>query len=96
MAICPDCEQEMQQTDSCTYNAISINGMEYVRSMAHFEEPTGRCHDCNIKHGGIHHFGCDVERCPKCGLQLIGCECLGGTVLLVKQPPKTKRFRFRS
>jgi hypothetical protein len=42
----------------------------------HFDEPSGRCHDCNIKHGGKHHPGCDVERCPKCEGQLISCGCL--------------------
>lgn len=22
-----------------------------------------------------HHFGCDVERCPICGDQQLGCDC---------------------
>ncbi len=33
------------------------------------------CHDCNCKEGEIHHFGCDMERCPFCGTQLIICHC---------------------
>lgn len=37
---------------------------------------TGRCHDCNIENGGVHHPGCNAERCPKCGGQLISCGCL--------------------
>ena len=34
-----------------------------------------RCHDCGIenKHGHFHHFGCDMERCPKCDGQLLSC-----------------------
>lgn len=33
------------------------------------------CHDCNVVYGQYHHLGCDMERCPICGSQLIGCEC---------------------
>jgi ribosomal protein L7/L12 len=33
------------------------------------------CHDCYVNHGEFHVFGCDVERCPKCGGQQIGCDC---------------------
>ena len=33
------------------------------------------CHDCGCEEGEIHGFGCDVERCPFCGSQLIGCRC---------------------
>jgi len=79
-AICQDCQQEMgSTTDTCIPTHVRRNdGEEWVaRSTEHFDEPDGRCHDCAIKHGGVHHFGCDVERCPYCGGQIIGCECLG-------------------
>jgi hypothetical protein len=33
------------------------------------------CHDCGAVQGATHVPGCDVERCPKCGLQAIGCDC---------------------
>jgi len=35
----------------------------------------GICHDCNCKEGELHMPGCDMERCPFCGGQLISCEC---------------------
>lgn len=34
------------------------------------------CRDCGVAPGEIHVHGCDVERCPNCGHQLIGCDCV--------------------
>jgi len=73
-----DGEQEMIGSDSCTFNVITRNGLTLFRSLVNFGEPSGHCQDCGVKHGGIHHFGCDAERCPYCGLQLISCGCLEG------------------
>ncbi len=33
------------------------------------------CGDCSAVDGEYHGFGCDFEICPKCGNQLISCEC---------------------
>ena len=35
----------------------------------------GICHDCGAKEGEYHEPGCDMERCPFCGGQLISCDC---------------------
>ena len=34
------------------------------------------CHDCGAKPGKLHARGCDTERCPLCGGQTIGCDCI--------------------
>lgn len=33
------------------------------------------CHDCGVLEGELHDFGCDTEKCPSCGEQLITCDC---------------------
>ena len=78
MVKCPDCKNEMRdpKIESCTYKYIIINRKKYRRNTSYFDV-NKRCHDCEIlnKKGNIHHFGCDIERCPKCKGQLISCDC---------------------
>lgn len=38
-------------------------------------EKEARCGDCGCHIGEQHTMGCDIERCPNCGLQLISCDC---------------------
>ena len=79
MAICRDCKQEMLHSDTCTMNTIQIAGVNYLRDSTYFD--TNRiCHDCGIINipGNYHHFGCDIERCPICGNQIISCGCFDG------------------
>ena len=82
MWTCPEdhaCHQNMSYDENkddnvtCFIPVIEIDGRQNRRSKYHFDEEDGRCHDC-IKHGGIHHTGCDVKR-PDCDDQLISCGC---------------------
>lgn len=51
------------------------------------DEQHNACHDCAAAPGQLHVCGCDVERCPKCGGQLIGCECWGDRLTVVQLAP---------
>ena len=79
--ICEACHQDMADHENdddnvtCLMPVVEINRVQYRRQRYHFGEEDGRCHDCRIKHGGIHHMGCDVEKCPVCDDQLISCDC---------------------
>ena len=78
MAKCQDCKKEMLKTTSCDkkFNEIKIDGKVYQRDTNYFDV-NKHCHDCGIvnKKGNLHHFGCDIEKCPACDGQLISCDC---------------------
>lgn len=81
MAKCEVCGKEMLTADGCL-KTLYVNGKRYERIPVggkgdFFEDSPAdtRCGDCGALMGHYHHWGCDCERCPACGLQLIGCDC---------------------
>ena len=52
------------------------------------------CHDCGISEGEIHGYGCDMERCPFCGGQLISCNCRYGILELFDDKKYGKDTHF--
>jgi hypothetical protein len=83
MAKCKVCEREMsgdKPTNTCVTTPIVYNEKEY-KQIPHGDKndflnsDNPRCHDCNVAKGGLHHPGCDAERCPICRGQIISCSC---------------------
>lgn len=78
MAICSWCEREMKTADSCIVSELHLHGKPipmtpYGRELV-WERPP-RCGDCGVHLGGLHHLGCDVQRCPICSGQMLSCGC---------------------
>lgn len=81
MAICLYCNGEMTTGGSCTVEALFADGRRFEfarhgteRGMKAFRGLP--CGDCGVSWGGLHHPGCDLQRCPVCHGQLISCGCL--------------------
>jgi hypothetical protein len=55
---------------TCTVTALHRRG-----TPAPLARTTRRCDDCGVARGGLHHLGCDLQRCPRCTGQLISCGC---------------------
>ena len=76
MAMCPACLLEMLTADGCTVRSVDIGGVIHLRlRLDVVDAPHGRCNDCGVLPGALHHPDCDLETCPACGQQFIGCAC---------------------
>ncbi len=59
----------MNDSDALLYDdLVKLPRMPHVKDVA--------CHDCGALKWEFHEPGCDMEDCPRCGKQLLGCECV--------------------
>lgn len=78
MAVCDLCDQEMTTAASCSVSELHRHGEPTplaVHRRRDGSAGSGRCGDCGVEPGGLHHIGCDLQRCPRCRGQLIFCDC---------------------
>lgn len=76
MAECELCNREMTTAASCTVDVLIMRNERFERDRV--VRPVGRdgrCGDCGVQAGGLHHLGCDLERCPRCRRQWVSCGC---------------------
>jgi len=59
------------------FDSSDLSPEEIKKELKELGDELFHCHDCGIenKEGNVHHFGCDVEKCPKCKDQFAFCKC---------------------
>lgn len=70
---CFYCETFMDNGGGCSVTHILHKGVWKAR----VPNDSGKdCPDCGAGHGRLHHYICNVAKCPACGGQEVYCHCV--------------------
>lgn len=75
-----------QRKTTCRKNGKEFERVRYGNEEDDWGANNHPCGDCGVEKGEFHVPGCDVERCPSCSGQMIGCDCSSSKK--PKKPPK--------
>ncbi len=75
-----------QRKTTCWKNGKEFERIRYGNEEDDWGANDHPCGDCGVEKGEFHVPGCDVERCPSCSGQMIGCDCSSSSK--PKKPPK--------
>ncbi len=71
----PERIQDAQRVTECWRDGKQMARVPYGEETEDWGADEHPCGDCGALKNEFHVPGCDVERCPSCGGQMIGCEC---------------------
>jgi hypothetical protein len=80
-----------QRKTTCWKNGNEFGRIRYGDEEDDWGANNHPCGDCGVEKGAYHVPDCDIERCPSCGGQMIGCECSSSKLPKKSAKPFSKR-----
>ncbi len=71
----PERIQKAQKQPTCVIGGKQYTRVRYGQEEGDYGADEYPCGDCYVIKGEFHIVGCDVERCPACGDQVLTCAC---------------------
>ena len=83
-SVCHGMPEPTPENTPCPISHIVLRGKKYEKKKWEGygkwdfakDDDASSCGDCAAPIGSPHHKGCDLEDCPRCGQQFIGCGCI--------------------